>query len=368
MPRYLALSLLALAFSCAAPSLDVSREELDPLLVAGDREAVDDLLGRGMDPGFGLVRAARVGSLPMLEHFLALGVDPNSSLDDGYHSTALMAGASGNHPEVIAPLLAAGADLDQQDTLGDPAINWAAYMGHEEYVRALLAAGARSDIRSPHGDAFEIALRQGWRSMIVLLSSEPASGLEGTARDLVAAAIADDSVGVARALSEGASPDTRTAAGVPVLALVAELDHVPDVRALLNAGADVDAADPIGFTPLMAAARGGAVAAIRVLAKAGADLEHRAEVQGMGMSALHMAAAKGRTAAALELLDLGAWANPRNARGETALMWAVTEGHPETALALLRAGSDPDLADEAGYTARQAAKDFEYVELLAAME
>ena len=59
----------------------------------------------------------------------------------GQKTTALMAGASGNHPQIVAALAAAGADLDQRDALGDPALNWASYMGHVEYSRELIVRG-----------------------------------------------------------------------------------------------------------------------------------------------------------------------------------------------------------------------------------
>ncbi len=126
-----------------------------------------------------LVRAARVGSAPMVSFLLKKGADPNGFLDDGFKSTALMAGASGNHPQIVAALAAAGADLDQRDALGDPALNWASYMGHIEYARELIERGARRDIRSVHGNSFEIALRQGWDPLIELLgiaARDPSGG------------------------------------------------------------------------------------------------------------------------------------------------------------------------------------------------
>jgi len=369
----LALGLLSMAMACAERPVTVNRAELDPLLEAQDKAAVEDLLESGMNPVFGLVRAARVGSVPMVEYFLARGADPNGALADGFNSTALMAGASGNHPEVISVLVAAGADPDQPDAMGDPALNWAAYMGQVEYAEGLLAVGARSDIRTSHGNAFEIALRQGWEPLIALFGGEATEGLaaaEAALVDLLMVTGTTDfeaAEAVKRALAVGVSPDLNTAAGIPLLAVAAERGQVKTVRSLLEAGAHVDATDPIEFTALTYGARGGSIGVVRELLGAGAAIDHRGGVEGMGMTPLHMAAAKGQTAAAATLLALGANVDTLNARGESALTWSITEGHPETALALLEAGADPDLAGEMKYSARQAAEDYGFTEVLDAM-
>lgn len=315
-----------------APSLAVNRAELDPLLEASDTAAVEELLTRGMDPVFGLVRAARVGATDMVSFLLDHGADPNGALADGFNSTALMAGASGNHPAVVSILVEAGADLNQPDVLGDPALNWAAYMGQLEYAEALVAAGARADIRTSHGNALEIALRQGWEPLIGLL---------------------------------GGSPEE---VGIPALAVAAGAGDLAAVRGLLAEGTPVDATDPIGFTPLTYAARAGAADIVRVLAEAGAEVNHQSRPEGMGMTPLHMAAAKGQTEAVVTLLELGAEINAANAIGQGALVWAITEGHPETAVVMVEAGADPDMVGEMEYSGRQAATDYGFTEVLDAIE
>lgn len=377
LPLMLALAVVLL--SACAPGGDagddvgadppgVDQARVDSLLLAGDRDAVADLLEEGVDPVFTLVRAARVGAGEMVEWLLERGTDPNGALDDGFGSTALMAGASGNHPEVVPLLVSAGADLDQEDSMGDPALNWAAYMGQVEYARALVAAGARTDIRSPHGNAFEIALRQGWAPLIELFGAPADEGLSAAGRSLLAAVQASDPEAVAQALGAGASPELRTGAGIPVLAVAADAGDGEVVELLLESGASVDAPDPIGFTPLIYGARAGRDGVVRRLVAAGADPGHAAQVGGMGMTALHMAAARGRTQVVRTLLELGVPVDAPNARGETPLVWALTEGHPETGLVLLAAGADPDRAGETGYSPRQAARDYGYDEVVAVLE
>jgi ankyrin repeat protein len=303
----------------------------------------------------------------MVQYLLEREADPNGALDDGYKSTALMAGASGNHPEVVPVLVAAGANVDQPDAIGDPALNWAAYMGQVEYAESLLAAGARADIRSVHGNAFEIALRQGWEPLIEMLGAPAEDGLDAVEVVLLDAVSSGDLEATADALQAGASPGLRTGAGIPLLSVAASAANFEVVSRLLEAGADCQESDPIGFTPLFYSARAGSEDTVRILVAAGARIEQVADPGGMGMTALHMAAAHGRVEALQALLELGAGPDAVNIRGESALMWSVTEGHPEAALVLLAAGADPDLEGDSEYSARQAARDYGYDVVLGAM-
>jgi ankyrin repeat protein len=76
-----------------------------------------------------------------------------------------------------------------------------------------------------------------------------------------------------------------------------------------------------------------------------------------GADPLIVAAANGRTSAALLLLDKGA--NPRTAdiSGKTALMWAAKNGHADTVKLLLDHGGDPAAKDSEGKTAAVLAKE-----------
>ena len=52
-----------------------------------------------------------------------------------------------------------------------------------------------------------------------------------------------------------------------------------------------------------------------------------------------------------KLLEQGADANPKDAFGWTALMWAGSMGFPEAVKLLLDAGAEPDARDQYGATA-----------------
>ena len=106
------------------------------------------------------------------------------------------------------------------------------------------------------------------------------------------AAYHDDAHLVERFVEAGADVHAENRYGVTALSLAAENANVEMVERLLAAGADPNTTLPGGETVLMTAARTGRVGAVRALLAAGADIG-AGEVE----------------------------------RGQTALMWAVAEGH-----------------------------------------
>ncbi|WP_425060073.1 hypothetical protein SCACP_07210 [Sporomusa carbonis] len=77
----------------------------------------------------------------------------------------------------------------------------------------------------------------------------------------------------------------------------------------------------------------------------GAGMAPDAYRENDGFTALHAAAAYGRTVIAKLLLDHGADSNVRDKEGQTALMKAVWNSHADVAAILLQKGADPRLKD-----------------------
>jgi ankyrin repeat protein len=113
------------------------------------------------------------------------------------------------------------------------------------------------------------------------------------------------------------------------------------VRTLLEAGADPDIRNSLDITPLLQASRYGNAGMISALLASGASL---ADASLSTEPPLMAAARAGNLDAVKLLLDAGADPNGTEpVDQQTALMWAVAEGHHAIASALLEAGANPDM-------------------------
>lgn len=110
------------------------------------------------------------------------------------------------------------------------------------------------------------------------------------------------------------------------------------VRAAIAAGASIEGQD--GKTALHLAAEWGDQQVIEALPKARVK-KMLDELDAADRTPLMYAAARGNTASARALLDLGAKVNARNSTGDTALRVAASDGTVEVAKLLLEAGADP---------------------------
>ena len=115
-------------------------------------------------------------------------------------------------------------------------------------------------------------------------------------------------------------------------------DDLESADLLIRAGAKVNAANDLGATPLWAASQNGSAAMVRRLLEAGANPNVALLA---GETPLMVAARSGYPAGIVEqLLAKDANAGARGARGQTALMWAVSQKHPDVVKVLLAHGAD----------------------------
>ena len=165
---------------------------------------------------------------------------------------------------------------------------------------------------------------------------------------IVTAAADQDPESVLALLDQGVDPNAARPDGATALLWAAHWDDVELVERLLRAGADVNAADDHGVTPLERAAENASVAMVEMLLAAGADVHAR---QTSGLTPLMTAARTGSVDVVEALIRGGADINAAvTATGSTALMWAVSERHPEIVHALLAAGADPRASTIKGFT------------------
>jgi ankyrin repeat protein len=139
-------------------------------------------------------------------------------------------------------------------------------------------------------------------------------------------------------LQQKAGVNIPEADGTTAIAWAARQDDLDMVDRLIHAGADVKAANRYGVTPLSLACINGDAIMIEKLLKAGADPNaDGAEDE----TPLMTVARTGSVAAAKVLLAHGAKIDAREAwHGETALMWAAAQQHPDMVKTLIAADAN----------------------------
>ncbi len=155
---------------------------------------------------------------------------------------------------------------------------------------------------------------------------------------LVQAAKAAEHAQAIALLGGGADANQRSADGTTALHWAVRNNDATLVDRLLRAGARPHAENRYGATPIALACESGSAAIIERLLKAGVS----ANATGpLGETALHTCAHAGNTAGVRVLVAAGASVDPGdNWRGQTPLMWAAAERHPETMQVLIKAGAD----------------------------
>jgi uncharacterized protein len=139
-------------------------------------------------------------------------------------------------------------------------------------------------------------------------------------------------------IKERADVNARQGDGATALHWAVHLDDPDLVSLLLTAGAQADAADDTGITPLYLACLNRRGPMVQALLNAGANANAALVT---GETVLMTCARAGEAAGARGLLARGANVNAKEpAHGQTALMWAAAQRHPDAVAALIEAGAD----------------------------
>ena len=174
--------------------------------------------------------------------------------------------------------------------------------------------------------------------LVVSLLAIFAANAAGQDVRLVQAAKAAERAQAIALLGGGADPNQPSADGTTALHWAVKNNDAPLVDRLLRAGAKAHQENRYGITPIALACESGSAAIVERLLKAGVS----ANATGpLGETALHTCAYAGNTAGVRVLIAAGASVDPGdNWRGQTPLMWAAAEGHPETMQVLIDKGAD----------------------------
>ena len=250
-----------------------------------DREGSTPLLAAVMQDDLGSAR-----------RLIALGAKVDAA--NRYRVLPLYVAALHGHTDMMAALLAAGADPNGAAPSGETMLMTSARAGVVKAMQLLIDAGARIDAREP-------AFNQ-------------------TA--LMLAARSNSAEAVALLLDRGADINARTTVGaIPAFVPPCKGTGCGSEGAGINRGGlpDRGRRDAIkgGMTPLLYAAREGADAALAALIRRGANLEL---AEANGMTPLLMAVLNNQLGAARQLIDAGANLNADDFYGRTPL-WAAVE-------------------------------------------
>ena len=280
-----------------------------------------------------LMAAAQMGHAEAVKILLAHGADPNLKTKEG--KTALSLALEYNHPEIAAVLQQRGARagildaasagdieavrallrkdpkvVNAKDPIGFSPLYHAAEGGHREVIATLLAAGANAN---------DFTGNNGWGYSPLLVAAE-----KGHA-DVVALL-----------LEHGADVNSKSRSEESALWLAARNGHLEVVEVLLAHSPDIDIKGAFKDTPLGEAAYSGSKEIVELLIAHNADLNVRDQY---GFTPLHMAAYHGHADVVETLLAAGADINAKDKDDKTALGEAKSRGQSSTANLLRRHGA-----------------------------
>jgi len=345
-------------------------------------------IATGVPPIMSCARSGRADAVRLL---LASGADVNAN-EPAQNQTALMWAAAEHHPDVVAILIQAKADLVARTKSGFTALHFAAREGDLESARLLLAAGVDINIKSQAAtppaaaDGDQAAPLAGRRAASASASDGATPLLVATLRAQVPLALS--------LLERGADPDIADAGLTPLHWAAATWENgtanpvygfeepmagIPDraaklrlVKSLLAHGANPNArmtrpkpafaggfTDAPGATPFLLASSVDDIEMMRILLDAGADPKL---MTGTNTTAIMAAAAlnhpvgesavteKQAIEAVRFLLDLGLSAGGVTTFNENALFGPAYRGWNTLLELLIEKGAEVNVVSKAGVT------------------
>jgi len=356
----------------------------------GSAAMVERLLQSGANPNLALtsgetplMMASRSGNARVVRMLLARRADVNAA-ERGQGQTALMWAAAERHPDVVTTLIEGGADVNARSLTwnevvlpaggagtnrrnltertegGFTPLLFAAQQGDVESARRLLAAGANVNDKAPAGTSALVVAAHGGHGKLseFLLDQGADPNLADAGYAALHVAILHRNLQLVNALlAHGANPSVPIMKATPArrasrdyalsLAMtggtplwLAAYFKEPDImRVLVANGADALVATPNGKTVLMATLDGRRVTEDEPASAsdgAGNTIETLKLALGLGidvnaadtdgLTALHMAAARGINAAIPLLAAGGARLDVKNKKGLTPLAIADNRG------------------------------------------
>ncbi|MEG4495174.1 ankyrin repeat domain-containing protein [Microcoleus sp. D3_18_C4] len=307
-----------------------------------------------------VVEAVRQGDTQTVRHYLDLGINANSRVND--QNLLHFAGSK----EVAELLIAKGADVNAKDTFGGTPLHSAALSDRIKVAQTLIAKGA--DVNAWGETQFELCNFICTTPLFFARSPEMAKLLIAKGADVNAKnKYGMTPLHMARSkaiakilLAAGAKinikeDNAQNGKSTALLHNAAQIGFKELVQQLIKDGANVAIRDDYRRTPLHYATTK-EVAALLML-----DVNARDK---SGNTPLHLAVDRGSQDIAELLIANGARVNVRNENGQTPLYRAIAIGHNEIAALLINNGTDVNNIDGYGTTPLHKAAHYGTVKIL----
>jgi ankyrin repeat protein len=263
-----------------------------------------------------------------------LDADPTLVEKGSQWFTPLAIAAEAEQLGVVKLLVHRGADINGSMECGATALHRAAWRGLKEMVAFLLSKGAQARIRTRYGRTpLRYAFETGQAGVMQVLLQH--MGLQGLEERIemrwtpLMEACGEGNVGLVREIVQhmgGQELEETDAKGRTALHWAALPGHTEVVAVLLDKGAQAGIGDDHLDTPLMKAASRGHLSVVQLIVQhtGGQGLD---AMDADGRTALHGAVSGGHEAVVTFLLTQGAQAINTNRSGMTPFMLAAVEGH-----------------------------------------
>ena len=330
---------------------------------SGNRDAINKCLNAGVDVNAvhdnnvtAFMIACAKGNKDVINILLIAGADPNKA--DANGNTYLhYAERNDCYTNNLEAIISHGVDVNATHKNNVTALMIACGKGNEDAINVLLNAGADANIADANGNTcLHYAAGNDCYTKIfhVIISRGVDVNVtnESNVTALMIACVKGNKDAINVLLNAGADRNITDADGCAYLHYAVYGRCSKDVlRAIIDDGADVNARSKNSVTALMGACAKGYEGGIDVLLKAGADPNI---MDDAGSTCLQYALHGSCTKHVLQtIIDHGVNINARKKNNVTALMAACATGNVDAIDVLLKAGADPDIMDDAGYTCLQ---------------
>lgn len=275
-----------------------------------------------------LLRASKLGRVPMVQALLQHNADTEYRLEDGY--TALMKASYAGHVDIVNLLIQHNADIDYEHANGFAAFDWALEGKHSGVMLVLIEAIARKNFPAAQYDLFK-QLTAATNNLNGILDKDKRDNNTNVAEEiqslaLLWTAIANRPEQTKLLLQAGFDPDSHNSTGYSVLPMTIRLNQKEQAELLLRFGANINIGNNGNdeASPLNQAARATNHHLLNWLLQKGANAN---KPNARGYSALHISAMRQCLTCVETLLQHGAKLLNKAEKGFTPFDFAYQTGN-----------------------------------------